>query len=219
MAFGQAAATAAVVAIDLHRGHLDPAVATVPVPPGVEKTVIANNAVFLDRARAAGIPVVHLLTVWRDVEEIAANPLWRVMADDPKRSRRNIMRHNLIGSPGTEIMPEVLDESDWVVDTKKRYNCFEATDLDFLLRKHGIDTLFLTGVNTNSCVLSTAVAACSKDYGVVVVSDCVDTADGPELHTAALRCVETAFGWVMTGEEALAELTAEGGAVAAGAGA
>jgi ureidoacrylate peracid hydrolase len=88
-----------------------------------------------------------------------------------------------------------------VVDTKKRYNCFVATDLDLLLRSHGINTLIVTGVNTNSCVLSTVTAACSMDYSVIVASDCVDTMDRPELHDAALLCIRTAFGFVMTSEE------------------
>jgi biuret amidohydrolase len=91
-----------------------------------------------------------------------------------------------------------------VVDTKKRYDCFVGTDLDFLLRSHGINALIVTGVNTNSCVFSTVAAACSKDYAVLVASDCVDTMDGPVLHDAALACIRTAFGFVMTADEILA---------------
>jgi nicotinamidase-related amidase len=90
---------------------------------------------------------------------------------------------------------------DWVIDTKKRYDCFIGTDLDFLLRTHGINTVFITGVNTNSCVLSTACAACSRDYAVVVIEDCVDTMDGPALHEAALACIRSAFGTVMRSDE------------------
>ena len=36
-------------------------------------------------------------------------------------------------------MPQLLDARDLVVNTKKRYDCFLATDLDFLLRSHGVD--------------------------------------------------------------------------------
>jgi len=49
--------------------------------------------------------------------------------------------------------------------------------------------------------LSTACAACSRDYAVVVVEDCVDTMDGPALHDAALACIRTAFGLVMRSDE------------------
>ena len=98
-------------------------------------------------------------------------------------------------------MPEVLRPGDRVVDTKKRYDCFVGTDLDFLLRASGINTLIVTGVNTNSCVLSTVAAACSRDYAVIVAEDCVDTMDGPALHDAALACIRTAFGFVMKSDE------------------
>ena len=66
------------------------------------------------------------------------------------------------------MMPGLLDAGDWVVNTKKRYDCFLGTDLDFLLRTHGINTLLITGVNTNSCVLATTTAANVRDYAVIV---------------------------------------------------
>ena len=199
----------AAVAIDLHRGHLDLSVATMPVQsPEQAQRVIEANRRFLDGCRQAGIPVVHLLTQYRDAEEIRVNPFWRTRAENPHNPRKHVLRHNLAGTPGCTIMPEVLATGDHIVDTKKRYDCFVGTDLDFLLRSHGINTLLVTGVNTNSCVLSTVATACSKDYAVVVVEDCVDTMDAPELHAAALACIRTAFGFVMRGEELLAQLAA-----------
>lgn len=189
---------AAIVAIDLHRGHLDMAVATMPTSPEVAAQVIAANRRLFDWARGAGIPVVHLLTQYRDAAEIAANPFWRTRAEDPAATRKNVLRHNLEGMPGVAIIPELHDpERDFVVDTKKRYDCFLGTDLDFTLRAHGINTLIVTGVNTNSCVLATTTAANVRDYAVIVVEDCVETMDGPALHAAGLLCIRTAFGFVM----------------------
>ena len=207
MPYGVDEVRAAVVAIDLHRGHLDPEVSTMPVVPGTEERIIDANRRFFERCRDEGIPIVHQLTTYRDVEEIRSNPFWRTRADDPDATRKNVERHNIEGSPGCEIIPALFDPArDWVVDTKKRYNCFVGTDLDFVLRKHGINTVLLTGVNTNSCVLSTASSACSRDYAVFVVEDCVDSMDGPEIHEAALACVRAAFGWVMTSDEVIGAL-------------
>ena len=76
-----------------------------------------------------------------------------------------------------------------------------------MLRSHGINTLLVTGINTNSCVLATVCAANVRDYAAVVVEDCVNTMDGPDLHDAALQCIRTAFGWVMTAEDTLRELS------------
>ena len=194
---------AAVIAIDLHRGHLDMAVATMPMPPDDASRVIAANARLFAWCRGAGIPVIHLVTGYRDAQEIGANPFWRTRAEDPAATRKNVMRHNILGGPGCTTMPQLLAPGDPVVATKKRYDCFLGTDLEFLLRTHGINTLLVTGVNTNSCVLATVTAANVRDYSVIVVEDCVDTMDGPALHEAGLLCIRTAFGFVMDTDEVM----------------
>jgi biuret amidohydrolase len=194
----------AVVAIDLHRGHLDMAVATMPTTPEVSTRIIAANKRLFDWCRGNGIAVIHQLTSYRDADEIRANAFWRTRAEDPAATRKNVMRHNIIGGPGCTVMPELLDARDFVVNTKKRYDCFLGTDLDFLLRAHRINTLLITGVNTNSCVLATTAAANVRDYAVIVVEDCVDSMDGPELHAARLACISTAFGFVMDSNAVMA---------------
>ncbi|MDB5641415.1 MAG: hypothetical protein JWN07_732 [Hyphomicrobiales bacterium] len=194
----------AIVAIDCHRGHLDPAVATMPAAPDTAARLVAANKAFFDAARPLGVPVIHLVTTYRDVEEIRANPFWRTRAEDPNATRKNVLRHNLAGSPGCTIMPGLHQPGDMIVDTKKRSDCFEGTDLDITLRTHGVNTLLITGINTNSCVLATACAANVRDYAVIVIEDCVDTMDTPEHHAAALLCLRTAFGHVLSSSKALA---------------
>lgn len=193
-----------VVAIDLHRGHLDLSVATMPTAPDVAKRVIAANKRLFDWCRSVGIPVIHQVTSYRDASEIRSNPFWRTRAEDPKATRKNVMRHNIMGGPGCNVISELLDPRDIIVNTKKRYDCFLGTDLDFVLRSQGVNTLLITGVNTNSCVLATTTAANVRDYAVIVVEDCVDSMDGPELHAAGLACIRTAFGVVMDTDAVMA---------------
>ncbi len=90
----------AVLAIDCHRGHLDPEIATMPVPEETAERLIAANRRFFGRCRDTGVPVIHLVTTYRDTLEIRANPFWRTRADDPAATRRNVEAHNLAGSPG-----------------------------------------------------------------------------------------------------------------------
>jgi len=204
MPFGVDEVRPAVVAIDLHRGHLDPSVATLPVRNGTEDAIITANRQFLDASRRANVPVIHCVTQYLDPVEIRANPYWHAHADQSGNARRNQERHNLTGSPGIEIIPQLHDPGyDLVISAKRRYNCFVATDLDFMLTSRGINTVVLTGVNTNSCVLATATAACSLDYAVIVVDDCVESMDGLDLHRAALMCIDTAFGWVKSSTDVI----------------
>ena len=204
MNFGVDKVRAAIVAIDLHRGHLDMDVATMPATPEIAQQVVAANRTLFDWARTQSIPIVHLITQYRNAEEIRMNAFWRTRAEDPNNPRKNVLKHNIIGMPGGQVMPGLLDEKrDHVVNTKKRYNCFVATDLELLLKSLNVNTLIITGVNTNSCILSTVTAACSMDYAVIVPSDCVNTMDAPALHDAALLCIRTAFGFVMTSQEVM----------------
>ncbi len=201
--------TSAVVSIDMHRGHLDPSVATMPLGPEQCRRVIGAAQELFDSLRPLGVPIVHMVTLYRDSAEAASNPFWKAIADDPGMKRSSNLRHNLLGSPGTQVIPELLDPRDIVIDRKKRYDCFYQTDLDFVLRRRlGARTLLLTGVNTTSCVQSTAFEAHARDYTVVIAADCVDSMDGEEMHRFALRNMAATVGWVLRNGEILAALGA-----------
>jgi biuret amidohydrolase len=199
----------AVVTIDLHRGHLDMEVATLPLPSEPAARVVETNRAFLDRVRTAGIPVIHVITEYRSAGEVASNPFWKAIAGTTA-TRGNILAHNIPGTPGTQLMPGICVEGDVVVGNKRRYDCFRATDLEFTLRALGVNTLLITGVNTNSCVLATTIIASTKDFACIVIEDCVNTVDGPRFHEAALDCIERAFGWRTSSADVLDVLTGAG---------
>ena len=203
-------ARTAVLAIDMHRGHLDPAVATLPLPAERCGPVIKRAAALFTDLRARGVPIVHVVTEYRDPEEIAANPFWKAAHDDPGKARRGILRHNLAGSPGTEIIPELHDERDVVVRSKKRYSVFQPTDLEFVLRRLGADTVILAGINTTTCVLCAGFEATNRDFRVVVAADAVDSMDGEEMHRFALRLMAAAIGWPQSNDEILRALAPQG---------
>ena len=202
------AQSTAVLAIDMHRGHLDPAVATLPLAAERCGPVIARAADLFTQLRAIGVPIVHVVTEYRDAGEIAANPFWKAIHDDPAKARQGILRHNLAGSPGTEIIPALLADGDLVVRGKKRYSAFHATDLEFLLRRRGADTVILAGINTTSCILCNAFEATNRDFRVVIASDAVDSMDGEEMHRFALRLMGATVGWPLTSPEIVKALRA-----------
>src|SRR5436853_4386079 len=57
----------AIITIDMHRGHLDMDVATMPTKPEDAERVIRNAKQVLDYASQAKIPVVHLVLVYRRI--------------------------------------------------------------------------------------------------------------------------------------------------------
>lgn len=201
--------TTAAVCVDLHRGHLDPQVATLALPPDRAARVVHDASVLLRELRRRGVPVVHVVTSYRDSGEIASNPFWRAIHQDPEKTRRGILDHNLEGRPGTEVMPELWEDGDLLVATKKRYSPFLATDLEFLLRSRlGVETLILAGVNTNTCVMCTAFDSTNRDFRVVVAEQGVDSMDGERMHRFALESIAASLGWVLSNDEILQALDA-----------
>jgi biuret amidohydrolase len=202
----------ALVTIDMHRGHLDMDVATMPAKPEDAKRVIAKAREVLDFARKIQIPVIHVVLVYRKLRNIGsegmANPFWKALhaaqaeTDRLTPGRKSTVReHNLEGSPGTEIIPELYRPGDYVIDNKKRLDCFYGTDLRFLLDTLGVKSVVLMGINTNTCVLNTAFSAFNFDYRVVVLSDCVASMYGDDLHVLGLQNVARCLGWVITNEQ------------------
>jgi nicotinamidase-related amidase len=202
----------AIVTIDMHRGHLDPAVATMPAKPEDSRRVIAAARELLTFARAKGVPVIHVKLVYRKIPGLGSEgmtqPFWRALHDmvseedrlTPGR-RSTVDGHNIMGSPGTELIPELFADGDYVIDNKKRLDCFYGTDLRPLLETLGAKSVSLMGINTNTCVLNTAFTAFNFDFRVIVLSDCVASMYGDDLHVLGLENIARCLGWVLTNDE------------------
>ena len=204
--------TTAIVAVDMHRGHLDPSIATMPCSPEDCEKVISHSKSLFDYARKAGIPIIHVILIQRVIKDFGAEGLnlkfWKALheiVDEENRltpgRKSTAADHNLEGSPGTQIISELLDPEDYVINNKKRLDCFYGTDLEILLRILRTETVVLTGINTNTCVLNTAFTACNRDFQVVVISDCVASMYGEDLHVLGLENVKRCLGHVLTVEE------------------
>jgi len=175
---------------------------------------------FLDFARKRHVPVVHLVMTHRRVPGLGTDamisPFWQALHAAQGENDRlvpgrksTVKEHNVEGSRGTEIMPELFAAGDYVVDSKKRLDCFYATDLQHLLQVLKVRSVVLMGINTNTCVLNTAFTAFNLGYRVVVLSDCVASMYGDDLHVLGLQNVARCLGWVVTNEQFFAKLEEE----------
>lgn len=216
-------AKTAVLAIDTHRGHLDPEIATMPVAADIAADVVRASARLIEHTRAAGIPTAYLVMHNRIVDgrsEYLRNPFWNaveeVRASLTPDVPSTISGHNLVDSPQTEVMPELAPgPGDIVITSKHRLSSFLDTNLESWLRALGTETLLLIGINTNTCVQCAAFEAMNRDYAAVVVSDCVNSMYGEDLHDFALENVARCFGWVMTVDDVIGKLAPVAGGVAA----
>src|SRR6185436_8025748 len=130
----------AIVAIDMHRGHLDMDVATMPTRPEDAKRVIGKAKQVLDHSRELQIPIIHVILVYRKLKGIGSegmvHPFWKAMHASQSETDRltpgrksTVREHNVEGSPGTQIIPELYRDGDYVINNKKRLDCFYGTDL------------------------------------------------------------------------------------------
>ena len=210
-------AETALVTVDMHRGHLDMSVATMPTKPEDASRVIASARAALDHARRLKVPVIHVVLVYRRLPGIGSegmtSPFWKALhaaqgeLDRLTPGRKSSVReHNIEGSPGTQIIPELYRDGDYVINNKKRLDCFHGTDLRQLLDTLKVKNVVLMGINTNTCVLNTSFTAFNYDYRVVVLADCVASMYGDDLHVLGLQNVARCLGWVISNEQLFEKL-------------
>jgi len=115
--------------------------------------------------------------------------------------------HTVIGTPGAELVaPLALRPDDPIID-KRRYNCFLGTELGLLLHTLGVQTLVVTGMDSDICVHWTAGEAFQYDYHVRVPEDSV-ASPRPEGHAASLLLLRdlVSEGQALTSRDILAAL-------------
>jgi nicotinamidase-related amidase len=115
-------------------------------------------AALLSRARRLDIPVIYVNDNWGR---------WRSDA-------RQIVRHcQAKGSRGRRLALTLAPTPRDYFVLKPKHSGFFATALDTLLTYLGTETIVLTGLTTDNCVLFTASDAYIRDFKLFVPEDCV----------------------------------------------
>lgn len=80
----------------------------------------------------------------------------------------------------------------WIFD-KTLYSPWTGTDLNAVLRRSGVDTLVVTGAETDVCVLATVLGAVDLGYRVVVATDALCSAS-VEDHDGLIALYHRRYG-------------------------
>ncbi len=130
-------------------------------------TVVANTAALLQTARRQRVPVIFT----RHINQADGRDMPR---GEPRAADGGPSSYRA-GSRQVEILEQLAPLPDeWVLD-KGRYSAFHRTPLDARLKALGVDTLIISGVLTDVCVLSSVFDAFALGYHIRLVGDACTT--------------------------------------------
>jgi ureidoacrylate peracid hydrolase len=158
----------ALLVVDMQNGFCHPNGSFPRIGMGLEGAgeAVRNAAVAVAQARRAAIPVVFTRHVYRPgrADEGAA-----LVANSPALAGVNGLAD---GFWDAEVVDELgCGPEDLVVD-KVRFDAFQWTSLEPLLRGLGVRELAVCGVVTNLCVETTIRSAFMRDFPVTLLADC-----------------------------------------------
>jgi nicotinamidase-related amidase len=171
------------------------------VAPVMEKTgMLAKTVALVDAARAAGVTIMHA--------PITFAPGYGELPRHPYGILKGVVDGNAFvkGTWGAAIADDLAPaEGDILVEGKRGLDTFASTNLDFILRGRGIETVILAGFLTNCCVESTMRSAYENGYRVITLTDCT-AATSAEEHDNAIAYDYPMFSLPMESAQVTAAL-------------
>ena len=116
------------------------------------------TAALRERAKQAGVPVIY------------CNDNFGKWRSDFRSLLEHVLKDEVRGRSIGELLAP--DKDDYFV-LKPKHSGFHSTSLEVLLAHLGTETLILTGIAGNFCVLFTAQDAYMRDFRLVVPGDCI----------------------------------------------
>lgn len=159
------------------------------------KDFVPRMTEFLDKIRAIGIPIYHLQFILKREEGKTYDENY---GEYPQLFKENST---------TAILPEVLGKGDVIVEKHKDSGFFE-TELDSLLKANGVDTLVISGMQTQICVQTTAADAYFRGYNVIIIPEIVCSTRKKDTQ-ASIKWMKNYFAKIMSMDEFLSYVKGE----------
>ncbi|MEV0185910.1 cysteine hydrolase [Streptomyces sp. NPDC050625] len=162
--------------------------------------MLANTIAVVGTARRAGVSIMHApITFAEGYGELTRHPYGILKGVvDGKAFVKDTW--------GAAIVDELTPANgDIVIEGKRGLDTFASTNLDFILRSKGIDTIILGGFLTNCCVESTMRTGYEHGFRVITLTDCV-AATSQEEHDNAISYDFPMFSLPMTSADVIAAL-------------
>lgn len=137
------------------------------------REIIKPIKTLIDFGRKKSIPIIYITD-----------------SHEPDDREFKIWPSHAVGkTKGAEVIDALKPQKGEIIVKKKTYDGFFKTNLERILEKKKIDTLILTGVCTDICVLHTGSSATLLGFNVKIPKECV-AALTDEDHIFALKHLE-----------------------------
>jgi nicotinamidase-related amidase len=117
------------------------------------------------RGKAAGVPAIY------------ANDNFGRWQSDFRKLVQHCISNEVRGKP---VVEQLLPDDDDYFILKPKHSAFFQTNLDVLLKYLGAQTLIITGLAGDNCVLFSANDAYMRDFKIIVPPDCTASEDAEE---------------------------------------
>lgn len=141
--------------------------------------MLDNTTALVDKAREAGVTIMHA--------PITFAPGYGELTRHPYGILKGVVDGNAFvkGTWGAAIVDDLTPVAgDILIEGKRGLDTFASTNLDFILRSKGIDTIILAGFLTNCCVESTMRSGYENGYRVITLTDCTAATSTAEQENA-----------------------------------
>lgn len=116
-------------------------------------------------------------------------------------------KYCIAGTPGMEIIQELLPTRGLVID-KQKHSAFFDTNLHDVLREASVHRLFIAGLQTHICIMTTAADANFRGYDPIAIDECVISSDDDKKRLA-LNWIEQYVGQVWAFDRVISEFRHE----------
>jgi nicotinamidase-related amidase len=164
--------SSALLIIDMQNDFVLPSGAA-PVPTAIE--IVPGIVKALNYFRSKALPVFHIVREYRsDGSDIEITRLNGFLTDK---------KYGVPDTWGCQIIEDITPLDDEYRIVKNRFSGFMNTELDFILRRKGINKVVVCGIQYPNCIRATVYDAVAIGYEVFVLTDAT-TAATPEIAYA-----------------------------------
>lgn len=158
-------------------------------------SLVTNINELVDYVRKIEIPVIWVRQEYK--EDLSDAPLYN--------KKNNKVPNTIVGKKNSQLLDELHFDPNDITIIKKRYSPFYKTNLEDCLKRLGVNTLIIAGVNSMTCVRVAVNDAYQMDYEVILALDCVDGYDKLQ-HDAAIKYMQYSQSTGMKNPEIIEEL-------------